>query len=96
MENDVLVPLAVYCRSHFLEEVTAFVRNEKEVVWILSGLHLRVDEFLVARPSGLLSVAVVRLSQSLPRQPSMPRSIFWPLPLKLLDGVVGRSRCGEQ
>ena len=44
LENDVLVPL-VYCLSHFLEEVTAFVQNEKEVVRILAGLHLRVTSF---------------------------------------------------
>ena len=30
LENDVLVPLIVYCLSHFLEEVTAFVQNEKK------------------------------------------------------------------
>ena len=41
LENDVLVPL-VYCLSHSHEEVTAFVQNEKEVVRILAGLHLRV------------------------------------------------------
>ena len=96
MENDFLLPLVVYGVSHFLEEVTAFVQNEKEVVRILAGLHLCFDEFLMTRPSGLLSVAVLLLSQSLPRQLSMPRSIFWPLPLERLDGVVGRSRCGEQ
>ena len=62
--NDTLVPLVVYCLYHSLEKVTAFVQNKKEVVWILAGLHLLVDEFLVARPSGLLSVAVVLLSQS--------------------------------
>ena len=43
LENGVLVPLVMYCLSHFLEEVTAFVQNEKEVVRILAGLHLRVD-----------------------------------------------------
>ena len=51
LENDVLVPLVVYCLSHFLEEVTAFVQNENEVVRVLAGLYLRVEEFLVARPS---------------------------------------------
>ena len=96
MENDVLVPLVVYFLSHFLEEVTAFVQNGKEVVRILLGLHLRVDEFLVARPSGLLILAVVLLSQSLLRQLSIPRSIFKPLPLELLDGAVGGARCGEK
>ena len=96
MEDVVFVPLVVYCLSYFFEEVTAFVQDEIEVVWILAGLHLRVDQFLVARPSGLLSVVAVLLSQSLPRQLSMPRSIFWPLPLELLDGVVGGARCGEQ
>ena len=45
LQNDVLVPLVVYCVSHFLEEVTAFVQNEKEVVRILAGLHLRVTSF---------------------------------------------------
>ena len=29
LENDVLVPLVVYCLSHFLEDVTAFVQKEK-------------------------------------------------------------------
>ena len=86
----------MYCLSQFLEEVTAFVQNEKEVVRILAELHLRVDEFLVARPSGLLGVAVVLVSQSLPRQLSMPRSIFWPIPLELHDGVVGGARSGEK
>ena len=100
LENDVLVPLVVYCLSHFLEEATAFVRNERKVARTMTGLHLRVNEFLVARPSGLLSVAVVLLSQSLPRQlsmsRSMSRSIFWPLHLELLGGVVGGARCGEK
>ena len=62
----------------------------------MPGVHLRVDEFLVARPCGLLSVAAVLLSQSLPRQQSMPRSIVWPLSLKRLDGVVGGARCIEK
>ena len=96
LKNDVLEPLVVYCLSHFLEEVTAFAQNEKEVVRILAGLNLRVDEFLVARPSGLLSMVVVLLRQSFPRQLSMPRSIFWPVPLELLDGVVGGARCVEK
>ena len=96
LENDVFVPLVVYCLSRFLEEVAAFVQNEKEVVRILPGLYLRVDEFPVARPSGLLRVAVVLLSQSLLRQLSIPRSIFKPLPLELLDGAVGGARCGEK
>ena len=76
LENDVLLPLVVYCLFHFLEKVTAFVQNEKEVVQILAGLRLRVDEFLVARSSSLLGVAVVLLCQSIQRQMSMPRSVF--------------------
>ena len=51
MENDVLVPLFVKCPSHFPEDVTAFVQNETEVVRMLAGLHLRVDEFFVERPT---------------------------------------------
>ena len=41
-------------------------------------------------------MAVVLLSESLPRQMSMARSIVWPLPLELLDGVVGGARRGEK
>ena len=73
LENYVLVSLVVYSLSHLLEGVSAFVQNE-EVVRFLAGLYLRVDEFLVARPAGLLSVSVVLLRQSLARQLSMPRS----------------------
>ena len=51
LENGVLVPLIVKCLSHFPEDVTAFVQNENDVVGILAGLHLRVDEFLVQRPT---------------------------------------------
>ena len=96
LEDDVFVPLVVYCLSHLFEEVTAFVQDKKYVVWILAGLHLRVDEFLVACPSGLLIVAAVRLSHSLPRHLSMPRSIFWRLSLELLNGVVGGARCSKK
>ena len=93
LEDDGLVPLVVYRLSHFFEEVTVF---EKQVVWILAGPHLWVDKFLMARPSGLLSVAAVLLSQSFPRHLSMPRSIFWPLSLELLKGVVGGARCSKK
>ena len=51
LENDVLVPLFVKCLSHFPEDVTAFAQNENDVVGILAGLHLHVDEFRVARPT---------------------------------------------
>ena len=65
MENDVPVPLVVYYLFHFLE-VTAFVQNENKVGRILAGLHLRVDEVLMACPSGFLSEAVVFLGVFLP------------------------------
>ena len=51
LETDFIVPLIVKCQPHFPEDVTAFVQNEQEVVRMLAGLHLRVDEFLVARPT---------------------------------------------
>ena len=62
LEDDVFVLLVIYYLSHLFKEVTAFVRDEKAVVWILAGLHLQVDEFLVARPFGLLSVAAILLN----------------------------------
>ena len=48
------------------------------------------------RPSDVLSVAAVLLSQSLPRHLSMLPSIFWPLPLDHLNGVIGGARCGKK
>ena len=51
LENDVLVPLIVKCQPHFPEDVTAFVQNENNVFRMLAGLHLRIDEFLVERPT---------------------------------------------
>lgn len=50
----------------------------------------------MTRPSGLLSVAVVLLSQSLPRRLSVPRSIFWLLSREILDGVLLEARCDER
>ena len=50
----------------------------------------------MARPSGLLSLAVVFFSESLPRRLSVPRSIFRPLALNLFNGVVGGAGCGEK
>ena len=82
--------------DYVFEEVTAFIQDEEEVVWILAGHYLRVDEFLVARPSGLLSVAAVLLRQGLPRHLAMLRPMFWPLSLELLNDVVGEARCGKK
>ena len=74
--DDFIVLLVVYRLSHFFVEVTAFVQDESEVVWILARLHLSVDEFLVARVSGVPTVAAVFFSPSPPRHRSMPCSIF--------------------
>ena len=51
LENDVLLPLVVYRLSYFLDAVRAFVQDKKLSRPILAGIHLRVEEFLVARPS---------------------------------------------
>ena len=93
-ENDVLVPLDVYCLSIVFGEVASFVHNETEVVRILAGLNFRLDEVFVTRSPGLLSVTVVLLNQSLPRHLFVPCSNIWPLPLEGLDGVLGGARCG--
>ena len=76
LENDVLVPLVVYYLSHFLEKVTTFVQNEKEVGRILAGLHLRVDEVLMACPSGFLSEA----SEAVVFLGVFPPAVHAPLP----------------
>lgn len=61
LENDVLVPLIVHPRAPSLVKVTIFVQDKKEVVGILTGIHLRVDQILVARPSSFLDAAVGHL-----------------------------------
>lgn len=96
LEDNVLVQLAVNRLPHVLEEVAGFVQNEKYIIGILAWLHLRFDELLMEHPSGLLSVTVVLFSQSPPRRLSVPRSIFWPLALELLNGVVCGAGCGEE
>ena len=72
-----------------------FVQDE-EIVRLLPGLHLGVDELLMARLSGLLSVAVVLVSESPPRRLSVPRSTFRSRALKIFYGVVGGAGCGEE
>ena len=74
----------------------SFVPNETEVVRILAGLHLRLDEVFVGRPFWFLTLVVVLVGQSNPRQLSMPRSIVWPLPPGNQNGFVGEARCGER
>ena len=44
LEDDVFVYFVVYRLPHFLEEILAFVQDEKEVVRLLAGLHLRVND----------------------------------------------------
>ena len=96
LQDDALVPLVVYRLSHFLKEIMAVVQGREEVVRILARVYLRLDECLKIRPSGLLSVAAVLLSQSLPRRLSVPRSFFWPLFLERLQGVVCGARYGRK
>ena len=68
--------------------------TKNEIVRILAGLHLHVDDLLVPCPSGFLSVAAVLLSQSLLRYLFIPRSMFWPLSFEGVNCVVGGDRYG--
>ena len=85
LQNDVFVTLVMHFLSHFLEKVTASVQDVKYVVEILAGLHLLVDQLLVARPSNLPGVTVVLIVQSLPSCMSVPCSIFRLLAFEMLD-----------
>ena len=76
--------------------VAAFIQDEQEIVWILAGLDLRVDECLVARRFSFLNVAKAPISQSLPRHLSISRSIVLPPSVDLLNGVIGGARCGKK
>lgn len=95
LTDDVLVPLVVYCLSHLLLKATALVQDGPPSVQILTGVHTCVT-CLVARPSDLQSAITVLLRQSLPCHPPIPSLIFWAFSLKLINGVAGRDRCGEQ
>lgn len=72
------------------DKVTAFIRKDEEAVGILAGLNVRVDQVLVARPAiyGLLGAAAIGLDQNLPSGLIVPRSAFWQLTLKLLNGLL--------
>lgn len=59
LENDVLVPLIVYLLPHFLKKVGVFIQDKEEIIGILAGLHLRIDELRVASSSSLLLAAII-------------------------------------
>ena len=62
----------------------------------MAGLHLRVNQLLVARASSLLVVAVVLLVQNLSSYIPVPCPDFGPLAFERLDDVACKAERGEK
>lgn len=94
--NHVLVLLFVKRLLHAFKKLVTFVRDKEYIVGILAGLHYRVNQLLVARPSRLFAVVVVLLCQGRPSRWSVFRCVFRPLAFELIDDIVGGTGSGRK